>query len=80
MASAALKRTSLTHDVTENVHGTVRFVGTRWGDQLVCQEEILGGAGAAFHYREIGCVAFDGKDHVAGGEAHGGVRVGGTIV
>ena len=41
-------REDFAHDMTENVDGAVWFVGTCGAGQVVCEEEISGGAGAAF--------------------------------
>ena len=44
------------------------------------EEEIAAGTGAGLGFGEVGCVAVDVEDHVAGMVADGGVRMSGAVV
>ncbi len=66
--------------MAQDVDSTIGFEGISGMFGGISEKEETGGAGSCFDHGQVGGIAFDGKDHVAGGEAHGGVRIGGTIV
>jgi hypothetical protein len=75
-------------NLTEDFDGAVRR--WRWGfrswgfggiiSRLRAEVQITGGARASFGSGQVGSVALDVQDHVAGSESNSGVRMSGTIM
>ena len=68
------------HDLAENVDSTVCFERGSGAGRLVREEEETGGARSSFGDGQIGGVALDGEEHVAGLVSDGSFGVCGAIV
>ena len=62
------------------MHGPIGFVRAMGRGGSVSEEEVPGGARAAFANREVGGIAFDGENHIAGGKADRGIGMRSTVI